>query len=166
MNNLKIKQKPIISVIACLDKNRAIGKDNNLLFDLPGDLKYFHKVTKRHPVIMGYNTYKSIGRPLKERHNIVISRDDEKISGYIVASSLEDAINKASKLQNDEIFIIGGAKIYNQALVLADRLYITEVNAEKDADTYFPDYSDFRKKVKIGEGEDNGYNYSFFIYEK
>ena len=159
-------EKPEISIIVCVAKDRGIGKDNKLLFDIPEDLKYFHKVTKRHPVIMGYNTYKSIGKPLKERHNIVISERDEKIPGYIVASSLLDAIEKASKLQKDEIFIIGGAKVYKEAIGLADKLYITEVDAKIDADTFFPDYTDFSKKTKIGEGRDGGVKYEFCIYER
>jgi len=158
--------KPIISIIACIAKDRGIGKDNKLLFHLPEELKYFHKVTKRHPVIMGYNTYKSIGRPLKERHNIVISRDSEKIPGYIIASSLEDAIAKASKLQQDEVFIIGGAKVYEQAIKIADKLYLTEVDAKVDADTYFPDYADFGKKTKIGSGEEKEFKYTFYEYER
>ena len=160
MNNSKI------SIIVCVAKDRGIGKDNKLLFDLPEDLKYFHKVTKRHPVIMGYNTYKSIGRPLKERHNIVISRDDEKIPGYIVASSLDDAVEKAQKLEQDEIFIIGGAKIYEQAIERADKLYITEVDTKLEADTFFPDYADFTKKSKVGEGRQGDTKYEFMVYEK
>lgn len=164
--NNKNSKKPTISIIACVTRDRAIGKDNKLLFHLPEELKYFYKVTKRHPVIMGYNTYKSIGKPLKERHNIVISRDEEPISGYIVAKSLDDAIEKASKLQQDEIFIIGGAKIYNQAIEKADKLYITEVDATRDADTFFPDYADFSKKSKIGEGEEKGLKYIFYEYER
>ncbi len=158
--------KPTISIIACVAKDRGIGKDGKLLFHLPEELKYFNKVTKRHPVIMGYNTYKSIGKPLKERHNIVISRDDEKIPGYIVADSLEDAIEKASKLQKDEIFIIGGAKIYKEAIGLADKLYITEVDAKEEADTFFPEYADFTKKSKIGDGEEKGFKYTFYVYER
>ena len=159
-------EDPKISIIVAIAKDRGIGMGNKLLFDLPEDLKYFHKVTKRHPVIMGYNTYKSISRPLKERHNIVISRDGTHIPGYIVVSSLGEAIEKASELQKDEIFIIGGAKVYSQAISIADRLYITEVDAKKEADTFFPDYSDFKSRNVISSGEHNGVKYTFCIYEK
>ena len=160
------EKKPKISIIACLAKDGGIGKNNKLLFDIPEDLKYFHKVTQKHPVIMGYNTYKSIGHPLSMRHNIVISKKVKKIPGYIVASDLDEAINKASKLQKDEIFIIGGASVYEQAIKVADKLYITEVDATEDADKYFPDYSNFTKRTKIGNGKEKEFKYTFYEYER
>jgi dihydrofolate reductase len=137
---------PKVSVISALAENRAIGKDNRLLWHIPEDLKRFQKLTRGHVVIMGRKTFESIGRVLPERVNIVISRDlDFKPENCLVASSFEDALEKARQIEKDEIFIIGGGQVYNQAISQADKLYLTIVPGSYEADTFFPDYSAFKK---------------------
>ncbi len=179
-------KRPIISIISAISENRAIGKDNKLLWDIPEDLKRFREITKGHPVIMGRKTYESIGRLLPDRLNIIITRDKfYKVKGAIIVNSLEDAINNATlviaseakqsqkkklsipskeegtALTKPEIFIIGGGQIYHQAIDLADKLYLTVVHAHIDGDSYFPDYSQFSKKVFENEGFSGDYSYTF-----
>jgi dihydrofolate reductase len=137
---------PKISIICALAENRAIGKNNRLLWHIPEDLKRFQKLTRGHVVIMGRKTFESIGRALPERVNIVISRDlDFKPENCLVASSFEDALEKARQVEKDEIFIIGGGQVYNQAIGQTDKLYLTIVPGSYEADTFFPDYSVFKK---------------------
>ena len=154
-----------ISIICALDKNRAIGKDNRLLWNIPEDLKRFKKLTTGHPVIMGQKTFDSIGKPLPGRTNIVLNRDDVKISGTIIVHSIKKAIEVAKKIDNDEIFIIGGGSVYAQTIDLADKLYLTLVEGNFDADTYFPDYSNFDIITK--ERNTSGkYKYNFLELER
>jgi dihydrofolate reductase len=143
---------PKISIISALAENRAIGKDNRLLWHIPEDLKRFQKLTRGHVVIMGRKTFESIGRALPKRVNIVISRDlDFKPENCLVASSFEDALEKARQMEKDEIFIIGGGQVYNQAIGQADKLYLTIVPGSYEADTFFPDYSVFDKIARREE---------------
>lgn len=158
--------KSRFSIIACLAKNRGIGKNNQLLFYIPEDLKHFKKITFGHPVIMGFNTFRSIGRPLPGRMNIVLSSDDVQIDGVKIAKSINEAIKIASHNNKNEIFFIGGGSVYKQAIKLADRLYLTIVDAEKKADTFFPDYSEFSKILNEEKKESDGYNYKFIILER
>ena len=161
----KIK-KPIISIICCVAKNRGIGNNNKLLFDIPDDLKHFKKITMGHPIIMGYNTYMSIGRPLPGRLNIVLSSDDVKIKGITTAKNINEAIKIASLNDKKEIFFIGGGLVYRQAIKLADRLYLTVVESQKEADTFFPDYPEFSKIIAEEKKEGGGYKYKFIILER
>src|SRR3989344_3197581 len=140
---------PRISIIVAHSRNMAIGKANALLWRLPEDLKRFKKLTTGHPIIMGRKTYQSIGKPLPDRTSIVVTRDtDLEIPGCIVAHSLVEAIEKAREIDHEEVFIIGGAEIYKQALSLADRLYVTQVDMDVDGDAFFPEYiKDFTKEV-------------------
>lgn len=138
-------KKPIISLIAAIGKNRELGKDNKLIWHIPRDSKFFHEKTKGHAVIMGRNTFESIGKPLPDRTNIVLSRNlDLEISDCIVVDSLNKALEVAKEREKDEIFIIGGAKVYTESLPLADKLYLTVIDGISDADVYFPDYSNFK----------------------
>jgi dihydrofolate reductase len=132
----------IISAIAAIGKNRELGAGNELLWHLPDDFAWFVKHTKGHPVIMGRKTMESLGKPLKNRKNIVISRNAQLIyPGFEHANSLEEAISLSKTEITDEIFIIGGGEIYTASLKILDRLYITEVNAAfANADTFFPEY--------------------------
>jgi dihydrofolate reductase len=157
----------MISIIAVIGKNRELGKDNDLIWHLPSDLKRFGEITKGHPVIMGRKTFQSIGHPLPNRTNIVISRQ-EKIPGVMVVHSLEEAIKKAkSSPGSKEIFIIGGGSVYAQAINRADRLYLTIVDAASSAaDTFFPDYSRFTKVVEESSHEENGIHYVYRTLEK
>lgn len=134
----------MISLIAALSENHVIGVQNRLPWSLPDDLKRFKRLTSGHPVIMGRKTYESIGRPLPNRENIVISRQPGlAIAGVRTAVSLEAAIQTAeerSELRNPEIFVIGGAEIYRLALPLAERLYLTLIHKTFEGDAHFPDW--------------------------
>ena len=130
---------PIISIIVAMAKNRVIGKDNDMPWGrLPIDLRHFKLVTEGNPIIMGRKTYESIGRPLPNRRNIVLSRQDIEIEGCEVVSSLKDAISLL--INEKEIFIIGGGHLYKEALTIADKLFLTHIDAEFDGDTFFPEY--------------------------
>lgn len=160
----KVNQKPIISIICAIARDRAIGKNNRLLWNIPEDLQHFRAITAGHPVIMGENTFYSIGRPLPQRVNIVLTKKpDLVLSGCVVCHSIEEAIEEAKKGEQEEIFIIGGGQVYQQAIRFADKLYLTIVEGNYEADTYFPDYSDF-KKVISEEAHDNG-KYKFTYLE-
>lgn len=159
----------ILSLIAAVDKNLGIGKDNQLLWHLPADLKYFKKITSGNTVIMGRLTYESIGKALPNRRNIVLSRSkDFKAEGCEVMEDLFTAIKSCKK--NEEVFIIGGATIYRQAIQVADKIYLTRVEASKDADAFFPDFSLSAWKLIHMEmhkaDEKNKFNYTFSIYQR
>ncbi|MBA4319713.1 MAG: diacylglycerol kinase [Flavobacterium sp.] len=156
-----------ICLIAAVAENRAIGKDNKLLWHIPRDLKRFKEVTSGHPVIMGLKTYESLGKPLPRRTNIVLFPEKgKKIEGCIVCNSIEDAIRTAKEKDSDEIFIIGGGMVYAQTIGLADKLYLTIVEGKYEADTFFPDYSDFKKVVFEQSEEADGYKYKFLELER
>ena len=128
----------LISIIVAVSKNGVIGKDNQLIWRLPDDLKRFKKLTTGHPIIMGRKTFDSIGKPLPGRTSIVVSRNpDFKMDGVVVTNSLDSAFDYADKLDVDEVFVIGGGELYNQAQTFANKLYITEVETTIDGDTYF-----------------------------
>lgn len=160
-----------ISIIVAVAKNNAIGKDNQLLWHLSEDLKRFKKLTSGHYIIMGKNTYFSLPRrPLPNRTHIVITDvTGEQIDDCIMAYSIEDAISKMNP--DEENFIIGGASIYRQFLSHANRLYITWVHEEFDADTFFPELDETHWDVVSREDfpepdESNPYPYSYVIYER
>ena len=145
----------ILSIVVATGKNGEIGKDNRLLWHLPADMKYFKNLTTGHPIIMGRHTYESIGRPLPNRRNIVITRQkDLQIIGVEVVNSLEEAM--ALVKDDQEIMVIGGADVYKQALPLAQRIYITRVNATLEADRFFPTFNanDWNIQVNIDHPAD------------
>lgn len=164
-----------IALVWAMARNGVIGRDNKLPWYLPGDLKYFKRVTTGKPAIMGRKTYDSIGRPLPNRTNIIVTRSSGfSADGVRVVGSLDEAydIAKADAEINgvDEIIVMGGAEIYRQALPHADRLYVTQVHADVEGDTYFPevDWSQYReigREDYQAEGS-NPYDYSFLVYEK
>lgn len=157
-----------LSIIVAMDKNRLIGGENKLLWNIPGELKRFKEITTGHPIILGRKTHESIGRVLPNRTNIIVTRDpDYKVEGTIVVHSLEKALEKAkSEPGCDEIFVIGGGQIYAQALPMADRLYVTIVDGDYEGDTYFPDYSDFTKVVEEKDFNESEIKYKTLILEK
>jgi dihydrofolate reductase len=158
-----------ISMIAAIGKNRELGKGNDLLWKIPDDLKRFKEITTGHPVIMGRKTYESIGRPLPERTNIVITRDiNWKSEGTFPVASIDEALSLGKiKQGNDEIFVIGGGQIYELGLAYADKLYLTLIEDTKDADSFFPEYELlFKKKKLVGEGDFNGVKYSWVDFER
>jgi len=162
-----MESKPKISIICAISENRAIGKDNKLLWHITNDLNRFKELTSGHVVLMGRNTFLSIGRPLPNRTNIIITQDKRyKAAGCIVCYSLEEAIETAKQYEEDEIFIIGGGQIYKQTIGLVDKLYLTVVEGEFEADTFFPDYSAFKNVVFEKSEESDGYKYKFLELER
>lgn len=158
----------IISLIAAIDENRGMGKDNQLLCHLPADLKHFKQLTLGKPVIMGRKTFDSIGKPLPGRLNIVLSKRTLAIAGVTRVGSL----NQALELVNDEpeIMIIGGAGVFEQALPLAQRLYLTVIHHMFSADVFFPNL-DMTEWYLLNEGfwphdEKNHYDMTFYHYER
>lgn len=160
----------MITTIVAKAKNHVIGNQNQLIWHLPNDLKRFKALTTGHPIIMGRKTFESIGRALPNRTNIVISTTwNSDVEGIIVVNSLEAAIQKAQEIDS-EIFIIGGGKIYQQALPLSDVLEITEVHQNFEGDTTFPeiDLSQWKEVYRedFNKDEKHSVNYSFVRYEK
>lgn len=158
----------MISIIAALDQKRGIGKDNKLLWHIPEDLQRFKRLTSGHPVIMGRKTFESIGRVLPNRTNIIVTRNSSfLIPNSIIVNSLEEAITEAKESPGaEEIFIIGGGQIFQQAFPLALKLYLTVVDGSFDADTFFPDYSMFTKVIRKEEGRSGEYSYTFIDLER
>ncbi|MBK5215766.1 MAG: dihydrofolate reductase [Candidatus Pacebacteria bacterium] len=164
----------MLSIISAIANNNEIGRRNELLWDLPIDMKHFKEITTGHPIIMGQKTFESIGRPLPNRRNIVITLDETfKKDGVEIVYSIDemDLLLKNTMKENEEAFIIGGGQIYKLFIYKADKLYITHVNAEfSDADTYFP-IIDTNKWEKISEDkhsrdEKNIYDCNFVVYKK
>lgn len=157
----------MISIIVAIGKNRAIGRKNQLLWDIPEDMAHFKKITTGHTVIMGEKTFASIGRPLPNRRNIVVTLDKNfQAEGVEIRYSLEEVLSEY-KNKPEEVFVIGGGQIYNLSLPLADKLYLTIVDdAPTDADTFIDDYSEF-KNVVSEEKVDNGkYQFTFLELTK
>lgn len=156
----------ILSIIAALDEKCGIGFEDQIPWHLPGDLGRFKKLTMGHHLILGRKTYQSIGKPLPGRTMIVLSRNPEfKLDGGLVAGSLEDGLRIAQDAGESESFVIGGAEIYQLALPLADRMYLSYVHTTSEADTYFPAYEP-ENWLKICEQEflpdqDNPFGYTF-----
>lgn len=160
--------KPKISLIAAIaSENRALGKDNQLIYKIKEDQEWFREKTSRHVIIMGRKTYESIGHALLNRINIIVTRDPSFSAGDgIVARSLDEALKLAKEKETEEIFVIGGGQIYQESIGSADRLYLTVVEGNPEADTFFPDYSKFSKVVFEESKESEGYKYKFLILEK
>ncbi|MFA6532468.1 MAG: dihydrofolate reductase [Patescibacteria group bacterium] len=169
----------MISIIAAIGKNRELGKKNKLLWHISEDFKRFKDLTSGHVVIMGRKTYESLPekfRPLPNRINIVVSRHPEPVSGsrnqfgmtqLIYCSSIEEAIQFAKQEKTSEIFIIGGASIYKQGIKYADKLYLTLVDKEyPDADAFFPEYGEFKRKVFEEDHNSKDINFKFIELEK
>jgi len=152
-----------LSSIVVVGKNREIGCNNKLLWDIPADMARFKKLTTGHTVIMGDKTFESIGSPLPGRTNIVISLNKNyQAPGCEIAHSIERAIECAKKSEtNGEAFVIGGGTIYKLFMPLIDKLYITEVDDAPKADTYFPEYHDFKNKIFTETHKDNGLKFTF-----
>ena len=161
----------MISLIAAIGKNNELGKGNTLLWHLPADMKHFREITTLHPVVMGRKTFESLGKPLPNRRNIVITRDvNYKRTGMELVYSLNEALDLFPN-QDEEIFIIGGAEIYKQTMPVADKLYITHIDAEdREADAFFPEiipivWNEISHEEHKRD-EKNPFNYVFSIYEK
>lgn len=168
----------MLSLIVATAQNNAIGRNNELLWHISEDLKYFKSTTTGHPVIMGRKTYESIGRPLPGRRNIVVTRGtiampqvkNPQTTSFEVSNNLDKVISLAKNSEN-EFFVMGGGELYKQTFSCADRLYITKIYAEAEgADTFFPVVDEAGwKVVKESErlvDEENGIEFQFVVYEK
>ena len=162
----------MVTIIAAIAKNNELGKDNDLIWHLPADLKRFKKITTGNTMIMGRKTFESIGKPLPNRTSIIVTRNkDYYKDGCLIAHSLEEAIEMANK-EEKEVFVIGGEQIYRLALEnnLVDALDLTLVHETFEADAYFPEIdSNIWKEVSREDftpDEKNNHNYSFVRFEK
>ena len=163
-----------ISLIAALAQNRTIGKNNDLPWHLPDDMKYFMQTTKGHHCIMGRKNYDSIPvkfKPLPNRTNIVVTHQKDFVApDCIVVNSIDEALKLAKSNNEPETFIIGGAEIYKQSLVYADRLYLTEIKADIQGDTFFPtfDHKEWKEVSRVPHGADEKHKFAFdfVVYEK
>lgn len=163
-----------ISMIAAVAENLVIGKDNDLVWRLPDDMKYFMETTQNHHVIMGRKNYESIPhkfRPLPKRVNIIVTKQEHYLApDCIVKNSIDEAINYAQDQGEDELFIIGGGQIYTQSLERADTLYITEVKQSFDGDAFFPEFNKlvWQEVSRIPHTKDDRhkYNFDFVVYNR
>lgn len=162
----------ILSAMVAAAENNAIGKNNDLLWSLPKDMKFFKETTSGHAVIMGRKTLESFRRPLPNRENIVITRqDDYHPEGVHVVNSIDKAIELAKTLEDEECFVLGGGEIYKQALHLCDRVYLTRVHTEfPDAETFFPELkmNEWREshREEVAADERHAYNFTFLTYDR
>ena len=158
----------IVSLIAVVDELLGLGKDNALLCHLPADLQHFKSLTVGKPIIMGRNTFESIGKPLPNRQNIVLSRHPLTIEGVNIASSLEAAFELTK--DQEEVMIIGGASIYEQAMVYAQRIYLTLIHHQFEADVFFPSFDKTvwvcQKECHRSRDERNRYDMTFYDYQR
>lgn len=158
----------IISLIAVVDENRGLGKDNTLLCHLPADLKHFKHVTLGKPVIMGRKTFDSIGKVLPGRLNIVLSKQEISIEGVTVVNSLNQALELVQDVP--EIMIIGGSSIFEQAFPLAKRIYLTVIHHQFTADVFFPELNidawTLQEQSSWSRDEQNKYDMTFYHYER
>ena len=156
----------IVSLIAAMDKRRGIGRDNQLPWRLSADLKKFRELTMGHHIVVGRKTFESIGRPLPGRQMIIVTRDRNfKAEGCAICHSLAEAIDLARSRGESELFVCGGAEIYQHSIALADRLYLTFVDAEIVADTFFPEFNQLdweeRESVFHPADEKNEFPFTF-----
>jgi dihydrofolate reductase len=158
-----------IAIMAAKARNNVIGKNNDLVWHLPADLKHFKKTTHGHYVIMGRKTFESLGRPLPGRLNIIITRNrDLFIEGAIVLANMQEALDLAESQHQQLVFILGGGEIYRQTMDQADVMFITEIHHEFEGDTHFPDISDRiwdeAERFDFPADDENPYPYSFVKY--
>ena len=158
----------MLSLIVAMAKNRVIGYENKMPWHLPAELAYFKRITTGHPIIMGRKTFESIGRPLPNRRNIVVSRNTSFHSpGVEVANSLENALALCA---NENAFVIGGASLYAEALAITQKLYITEIDADLVGDTFFPSidnsvWKEASREVRSND-EKNIYDLQFVVLQR
>ena len=155
------------SIIAAIGKNNELGKDNNLIWRIKEDLKFFKETTMSHPIVMGSNTFRSLPKVLPGRTNIVISSKTDFPEEVVVYKSPEELINDY-KDSEEELFIIGGGRIYKEFINICDKLYLTEIDDEcNDADTYFPAFDkEEYERIELSSGIDNDISYKHVLYKR
>lgn len=160
-------QHATVSAIAAIGRNRELGSQNQLSWRIKADLKRVKELTTGHPLIMGRKTHESIGRPLPNRTNIIVTRDPRYTAeGCVVVHSLPEALEHAHSVDQEEIFIFGGAQIYAEALPHIEKLYLTRIDAEDpNADVFFPEFEkDFTEAKRYGAEEQDGLAYEWVDY--
>ncbi|SDB90833.1 dihydrofolate reductase [Pelagirhabdus alkalitolerans] len=160
----------MISMIAAHDKNRLIGKDNWMPWNIPNDLGYFKAMTLNKTIVMGRKTFESFGQPLPNRkHLILTTRDDYEVEGCQIFHDIDSVLDEIRSL-DEEVFIIGGGEIYERFLPFADRLYITYIDEEFEGDTYFPEYDLSKYEITLKEkglkNDENPHDYYFIQYDR
>ena len=153
-----------MSIICAIAQNRAIGKNNQLLWHIKKDFQHFKEKTLGHVMLMGQRTYESIGKPLPGRTTVVVSSDPDfnPVGENVhVCRTLEDGIVKAKEVEKEEIFICGGGSVYAQTIGMVDKLYLTIVEQDFEADTFFPEYSEFKNVVSEKEDEEGDFKFRF-----
>jgi dihydrofolate reductase len=160
-----------ISLVVAASTNNVIGKDNQLLWNLPNDMKFFKNTTWGMPCIMGRKTYDSLGKPLAGRANIVITRQkDWQAEGVKVVSSLDESLQVAAETDAKEVFVIGGGQIFEQAIGIANRIYITRVHAILEGDAYFPAFKESEwtllSQLDFQADDRHAYAYSFQVWQR
>ncbi len=168
---MKNVEKPIISLVVAIDSKGGIGKNNKIPWYLPEDIKRFKDLTMGHPVIMGRKTFESIlstlKKPLPGRTNIVVTRNpDFNFDGVLVLNNIEDAIKKGKEIDSTEVFVAGGSQIFDEVADTADRLYLTVIEGDFDADTFFNKAELFKKVVYKEKKQEGNYSYTFLTLEK
>ncbi|MDQ6608878.1 MAG: dihydrofolate reductase [Bacteroidota bacterium] len=161
----------ILSLLVAASENNLIGKDNQLPWYLPGDLKYFKNLTWGMPILMGRKTFESIGKALPGRKSLVLTRNKKWLhDGVEAVHSIEEAVTKAESLGVKEIFVIGGAEIFKTALPDSNRIYLTRIHQQFDGDTYFPELSGHEWQLTSSRyceaDEKNAYNHTYQVWER
>ncbi|MEW5770139.1 MAG: dihydrofolate reductase [Pseudomonadota bacterium] len=159
--------KPILNVIAAMARNRVIGIDNTLPWRLPEDLRHFKALTMGHHIVMGRKTYESIGKPLPGRTTVIVTRDPGyRVEGCVTATSIDAAL--AACGDDPEVFFVGGAEMYAQVLPRADRLYLTEIQADYQGDAWFPEFdrAAWRELERQAHRSEAGLEYHFVTYAR
>ncbi len=156
-----------ITIIAAIGKNRELGKNNDLIWHLKGDLQFFKEITTNHKIIMGMNTFKSLPKMLPNRDHIILSHHNVTIDGTTIFNSLEELFGYLNKI-DEEVFIIGGASIYKLFIEFADELILTEIEAEDlNADVYFPEFNKEKyERIVLKENSDNDISYKHISYRR
>ena len=156
----------MISLIAAVGKNNELGLDNHLIFNIPGDLKFFRNTTLGKTVIMGRKTYESIGKPLPKRINIVVSNSLKETDGITIINSFEEVLEKYLNSE-EEVFIIGGESLYNYFINYAQNIYLTKVYANAVEDKYFPSFDENNyNQTLLGENKENNLEYKHILYRR
>lgn len=156
----------MISLIAAVGKNNELGLDNHLIFNIPGDLKFFRNTTLGKTVVMGRKTYESIGKPLPKRINIVVSNSLKETDGVTIINSFEEVLEKYLNSE-EEVFIIGGESLYNYFINYAQNIYLTKVYANAVADKYFPSFDESNyEQTLLGENKENNLEYKHILYRR
>jgi len=161
-----------LSIISAKSKNNVIGDNNTLIWHLPSDLKYFKEKTQNKTIVMGRNTYESLipftkGKPLPNRTNIVLTKQNIQHEGFTFYSQIEDILAIAKECSNEEVFIIGGAQLYKEFLPYTKTLYLTEIKQEFSGDTYFPELNDKEwDEVSREFHDENSISFDFVVYKR